>query len=742
MFDTEEIIKQIDIRAYYTSHLGSLGKANSGGYTKNIICPFHDESDGSFGVNVITGHFKCFGCDAGGSLVDFEMRVNNVGFNTALKQLAAFAGIDPHGEIKHFKLGKPVKMYPYYDSTGNLLFYVCRFNKPKKDFRPCDPNGNWKVKGIEPVPYNLSQVSKADTIFLPEGEKDADTINQFGFVAICKANWTGRWTPEYAKKYVAGKTVYICQDADKAGKKKAIDAAKALSQVEGVSVKIIPPFSQGLMGKKKGYDVTDWVADGGTKEALLGKAQDALYYIGDEKFNGSAGGYADNIKESIEVLKELNNSHATIMVSGKFLIINEIIDPVLNISDFTLSSVFDFKNRYANKKIADPNNPGKKINLARAWLESGFRREYEGIIFDPNSNDPRFYNLYRGLAVKPAPGNWSLFYDHIFENIAGGNQKICDWIIAWFARILQDPGGKRPGTAIVFRGGQGTGKGLVVNFFGKIFGAHYSQIAHGNQISGRFNSHMKGMILVFADEAVWGGDKTAEGVIKNLITEPTLSIEQKGRDVIQIQNHVNLVMASNSSWVCPAGLDERRFFVIDVSSTHQQDHGYFKAIVDQMENGGIEAMFHDLLEKDISGVNLRTFEQTAGLFEQKLYSMDTVQKYWFERLSDGCLRPIDPIEPASYGEHAHGGWTGKINTTDQHADYLKFAGSINDRFPLCETQFALAINKLCKDAKKTRKRMGEKRVYVRVFPSLAECRAEFDALIKMDVEWEKKEGQA
>ena len=39
-----------------------------------------------------------------------------------------------------------------------------------------------------------------------------------------------------------------------------------------------------------------------------------------------------------------------------------------------------------------------------------------------------------------------------------------------------------------------------------------------------------------------------------------------------------------------AGLEERRFNVLDVSDAKMQDHEYFKAIVDQMHNGGIEAM--------------------------------------------------------------------------------------------------------------------------------------------------------
>ncbi len=83
-------------------------------------------------------------------------------------------------------------------------------------------------------------------------------------------------------------------------------------------------------------------------------------------------------------------------------------------------------------------------------------------------------------------------------------------------------------------------------------------------------------------------------------------IELKGKDAFMVSNHVNCIIASNSSWVVPVGNKERRFFVLDVGEDHIQDHDYFEKIDDQMNNeGGIEAMMNDLLEVDITRHNLR-----------------------------------------------------------------------------------------------------------------------------------------
>ena len=437
-----------------------------------------------------------------------------------------------------------------------------------------------------------------------------------------------------------------------------------------------------------------------------------------------------------KVVENLNKKHAVIMVGGKCHILNEVVEPVFNRPDITLSSPSDFRAYYANKKISDPEKLGRKLSIAQFWFEHENRRQYNEIVFDPSGNSPKdSYNLWKGFSVEPQKGDWGLFYNHVVDVIAKGNRSRAEWIFAWLARIVQDPGGKRPGTAIVLRGKQGTGKGVFVNTVGQLFSRHFLQVAQASQVTGRFNHHLKDTLLLFVDEGFWTGDKQAEGAIKNLITEPFITVEQKGKDIIRVRNHVNLIVASNNEWIIPAGLEERRFFVIDVSDTHQQDHKYFKDIIDQMETGGAEAMLYDLLKMDISGVDLRTFEQTQGLFEQKLYSMNTVQKYWYERLVEGSLR----LNNSDDSKRHVSDWTGEIYTNDQFDDYLRFAKNLNDRHPLTPQQFGIRLRKMCSGIKKSRLNIKGSRKYISFFPSLEECRKEFCKMSKMEIEWDDYE---
>ena len=91
---------------------------------------------------------------------------------------------------------------------------------------------------------------------------------------------------------------------------------------------------------------------------------------------------------------------------------------------------------------------------------------------------------------------------------------------------------------------------------------------------------------MFADEAFGTNDRAAVAVLKMLITEPEIPIEGKGKDIVTARNFTHMIIASNAEWVVPAGLEERRFCVFDVSEAHMKDTPYFAAIDRQMKNNG------------------------------------------------------------------------------------------------------------------------------------------------------------
>ena len=427
------------------------------------------------------------------------------------------------------------------------------------------------------------------------------------------------------------------------------------------------------------------------------------------------------------VIERLNRKHAIVDYSGEILVMNENYDPSLHRPYQTFSKKTNFFDRYANKPMQDPDNPKKQITEAQFWWKHAARRSYEGIVFSPGVGDvPGYYNLWKGFFVQPVPGNWNSFRNHIFNIIANGDQEIFHWIMSWMARIVQDPGGEKPGTSIVMRGGQGTGKTFFAKMFGSLFGRHYLYLSSSNHLTGSFNHHLRDALVVFVDEGFLVGDKKSEGLLKSMVTEHVLNIEQKFRDLTTVKNHINLIIASNNENIVPAGVDERRFFVMDISEAQKQNKAYFRAIAQQMNNGGREAMLYELLNWRYDLDALRTIPTTKALFDQKYNSMNSVQKFWYEKLQEGLLLKT------------HQGWEKEVIYPDLYDEYRVFADIINERHKVESTIFGKELKKLVKGMCQSKTNTNDQRYHVKKFPSLNVCRKEFEKYLGMKgmVDWD------
>lgn len=71
--------------------IGRYVELKRSGNNMSGLCPFHSERSPSF--TVFSDHFHCFGCGAGGDVITFTMRMENLDYRTAIETLAQRAGI-------------------------------------------------------------------------------------------------------------------------------------------------------------------------------------------------------------------------------------------------------------------------------------------------------------------------------------------------------------------------------------------------------------------------------------------------------------------------------------------------------------------------------------------------------------------------------------------------------------------------------------------------------------------------
>jgi len=432
-------------------------------------------------------------------------------------------------------------------------------------------------------------------------------------------------------------------------------------------------------------------------------------------------------------LRWMNKRHAVVKESGKTLVLNEEHDEVLGRRLTTRSSFTDIRSFYKQlvMLLDDDGDPvldgdGDPIwwPLGKWWLNLQDRRQYERVTFAPGQDVPDDYlNLWTGFAVEPKEGDWSLYQTHLLDVVCRGDADLYLFLLGWFASGIQKPW-EKPESAIILKSEErGTGKSLACRFYRQLFGQHGVEVSNPAHLTGRFNAHMEDCCVLVLTEGFWAGSHEAESVLKALITEPMIAIERKGVDLRFAPSCTRVMMTSNSEWVVPAGLDERRFLVLHVDPKHKQDTTYFGALVEQMDSGGLEAMLYDLQHHDYSSVDLRNPPSTEALMEQKLLSMDPRDRWLFDKLHDGEMLPGDE-------------WFTEIDKHVLHEDYREHLKQTGVHRRRTATELGIFLKSIFgPELRDVRRREGADRKRYWEFPDLHDARRLFDQRLGSSYDW-------
>jgi putative DNA primase/helicase len=192
----------------------------------------------------------------------------------------------PHGEER---AGRLLAAYLYRNHLGQPYLRVEKRAPPPGKKRPQYPQAFWtgygwirsKPKDWLKIPYRLpellaAQAAAPSTVFIPEGEKDADNVAALGLVATTSAEGAtplkakvSNWTPELNRWFHGVRRVFILEDNDEPGRKFAREKAQALDRiVPDIRIVAFPDVPEG-------EDVSWWLALGHSKDELLARCEAA-----------------------------------------------------------------------------------------------------------------------------------------------------------------------------------------------------------------------------------------------------------------------------------------------------------------------------------------------------------------------------------------------------------------------------------------------------------------------------------
>ncbi len=245
--DSVDLDRIVDYRAEYAA---VIEKYKITGDNLIGLCPFHDDRNNSFSVDLKTGKWHCFAENESGNFISFWAKIKGVDTRTAYKEILEKYGVsrekpkpakrdgspvdrdvlpytlEQYSEDKKLPLtflektcglstgrdrdGTTYLKIPYWGPDGQEV--LCRKRYAKKEFR-----WGYGAKG-KIIPYGvwrLQEFEKPGYCVLVEGESDTQSLWRMGIPAIGVAGATLFKTEQ--AEYFKGLKLYIHQEPDTGG---------------------------------------------------------------------------------------------------------------------------------------------------------------------------------------------------------------------------------------------------------------------------------------------------------------------------------------------------------------------------------------------------------------------------------------------------------------------------------------------------------------------------------------------
>jgi hypothetical protein len=262
----------------------------------------------------------------------------------------------------------------------------------------------------------------------------------------------------------------------------------------------------------------------------------------------------------------------------------------------------------------------------QTWLTDMELLSYDDIgCYPPPLNCPsNIFNSWtpfriENLKVDIIPDDIDVKITHIEDyilNLCSFDKDTYDYLIRWVAQMLMYPAIKTIVPTIISK--QGSGKGNFIELLRKLMGS--SKVLEtptpDRDVWGSFNSVMVNAFLVNCDELSKKQQENADGIIKSLITNTVVTINQKGVDAFQIASYHRFLMTTNKEFCINTSDDDRRNFIIRGNDTrckkNEENKLYHTNFVKYINDDTVVRVFYEKLCKleNLSSFNTETIPRT------------------------------------------------------------------------------------------------------------------------------------
>jgi hypothetical protein len=248
---------------------------------------------------------------------------------------------------------------------------------------------------------------------------------------------------------------------------------------------------------------------------------------------------------------------------------------------------------------------GKNIQFLNIWLKDPNIRKYKKRESHPNPKKcpDDVFNMWVDFEMENIDE-----YEHKEEELqfilnhikilCGHEQEIYEYFLMWMAHMVQFPEIKSICPTLIST--EGGGKTTLIDLLTKMMG-HKKVLMTSKpeqQVWGTFNNMMMDSFLVNLNEVNLGNSYNAENNIKQLITDPTITINIKGISEFTMKSYHRFIATTNN----PDGFfkttrKDRRNLVIRSSDELVNNFSYFKKINQLIDDVNVVKTFYEYLKK-------------------------------------------------------------------------------------------------------------------------------------------------
>ncbi len=313
------------------------------------------------------------------------------------------------------------------------------------------------------------------------------------------------------------------------------------------------------------------------------------------------------------------------------------------------------------------------------WQQRGAFYE-DQIGFDPSGKDEVIeLNTWSGWELTPKEGDCEMILQTIQFLCSGEDDplSLTAWLLRWMAYPLQNPGAKMA-SAVIMHGPQGTSKSAIFgHVLAKIYGS-YATVLNQRGLEDKFNDDwVDRKLLLVAEEVVTRSEMwQIKNELKELVTGEWLRVNGKHTPAYRQRNYINVIFNSNESQPLPLDNDDRPHLVIWTPPA--QSEAFYDKLWLEIENGGIEAFYHFLLNIDLGDFHPKKRPPMTKAKQELINFSKPSELRFIDDWLDGELGvPIGPCLSA-----------------DLYALYLRYCRTNGVKHPRESNQFLGTVGKL------------------------------------------------